>query len=80
MLSRTSCSSRQARLPLNLLFARAPLVLKRLVESESVHILAPPLAPAGEEDLLRVLGQIIPRKGAEDTLCSCQPSAPYFTE
>lgn len=73
-------SSRQPRLLLNFLFAGAPLVLKRLIESQSINILAPPLAPAGEKDLLRVLGQIVARKGAEDALCSYRPLAPCSTK
>lgn len=49
---------------LQLLLARAPLGLQRLVERLLVHVLGPPLAPARQEDLLRVLGEVVPDERA----------------
>ena len=50
---------------LDLLLARRPLVLQFLVQREPVHVLGPPLAPARQEHLLRVLGNVVPEEGPQ---------------
>ena len=50
---------------LDLLLARRPLVLQFLVQREPVHVLGPPLAPARQEHLLRVLGNVVPEEGSQ---------------
>lgn len=61
----------QPLVPLEVLLARAPLVLQGLVERVAVDVLGPPLAPAGEEDALRVLGEVVPEEGAQDVGAAC---------
>lgn len=51
---------------LDLFFARTPFILQFLVKRKFIHILAPPFAPAGQEDPLRVVGQVIAREGTQD--------------
>lgn len=67
----TSCCHRHYRVsplrsktffPLDDFLTWAPLVLQSLIKGDLVDILAPPLAPAGEEDLLGVSGEVVPRE------------------
>ena len=54
----------------NLLSAPTPLVLELSIQAHRIHILGPPLAPAGEEDLLRVSGDIVASECLQKTLGS----------
>lgn len=56
---------------LNICLAGRPLVLKVLVKRQPVDILGPPLSPAREEDLFRVLWQVVTSESPEDTLRTC---------
>ena len=60
---RYSCS--ETFFLLKLLLARAPLVLEILVQRVAVDVLGPPVAPAGEEDAFRVLGEIISKQSTK---------------
>jgi hypothetical protein len=64
------CSVSQL-LPFDIVPARAPFVLQSFVEALPVHVLAPPLTPARQEYLLRVLGEVVLRQGTENVGCTC---------
>lgn len=55
-------------LALNVLLARRPLVLERLVKAGRKHIFLPPFAPARQEDPVRILGQVVPRERRQHRL------------
>lgn len=67
-----------ALFPLDGFLTRTPLVLQRLVKRLFVDVLAPPFAPTGEEDLLRISGEIVPGKCSQDAL-SAWMSSPLAT-
>src|SRR4051812_15636880 len=56
---------------LNILPCRTPLILKPDVQRLPVDVLGPPLSPARQEDLLRVLWEVISIKSTENTSSTC---------
>lgn len=54
---------------------RTPLVLQCLVKGLFVDILAPPLAPAGKEDLLGISRKVVPSECPQNALSACILSA-----
>lgn len=55
-------------LSLYLLRARRPLLLQVPVQALRNDVRGPPLAPAGQEDAVGVLGQVVAGEGAQDAL------------
>jgi hypothetical protein len=53
---------------LNHFLAWAPLVLQTLIQARLINIFGPPLAPAGKKDLIRVLWEVVTRKGTQNIL------------
>lgn len=61
-------SCRYTFLTFNGLFIRIPLILECLVQTCTVDVLGPPLSPAGQEDLLWIFGEVVPRESIQETL------------
>lgn len=57
--------SQKPLFPLNLVPRWTPFILERFVQRLLKDVFTPPLAPTSQEDLVRVIGEIIRREGAE---------------